>query len=86
MPEEKISISRKVTKEMDEPHITREVDRLVQIERRLADTPDIDGGDRSAKDIAKQALAIYRAMSGYDFCGALEGALEQHARALQDQI
>lgn len=85
MPEEKISISRQVTQEMDAPHIAREVDRLVQIERRLADTPEVDGGDRSAKDVAKQALAIYRAMSGYDFCNALEGALEQHVRALQDQ-
>lgn len=49
----------------------------------MADTPAPDGGTHSPAAVMTQALAIYARMGSMDFCGGIEGAIENHASALR---
>ena len=84
MSMDNISASRRITRDMDEPNIMREIDRLTQIESKLAEAARPDGTPRTADEISQQGLAIYRAMSRYEFCQGLEGALEGLADGIKE--
>lgn len=73
----------RIRRSEDAPVILREVSRLVQIEKALSDMPAPDGSPRSPTAVMTQALAIYARMGSMDFCGGLEGALENHASAMR---